>query len=45
VEGARQEVDQRKLGERLWTKEYQARKLNNGDAEDRKIRRKQIRDD
>jgi len=40
-----QEVDQRKLGERLWKKDCQARKLNREDAKDRNRWRKQIRDD
>jgi len=38
-----QEVDQRKLGERLW-KDSKARKLNREDAKDRNRWRKQIRD-
>jgi len=40
-----QEVDQRKLGERLWKKDCQARKLNREDAMDRNRWRKQVRDD
>jgi len=40
-----QEVDQRKLGWRLWKKTCQARKLNREDPVDRKRWRKQIRDD
>ena len=39
-----QEVDQRKLGERLWKKNCQARKLNREDAMDCNRWRKQIRD-
>jgi len=40
-----QEVDQRKLGQRLWKKDCQARKLNREDAIDHNRCRKQIRDD
>jgi len=40
-----QEVDRRKLGERLCKKDCQARKLNREDAVDHKRWRKQIRDD
>ena len=40
-----QEVDQRILGERLWKKDCQARKLNREDAMDHNRWRKQIRDD
>jgi len=39
-----QEVDQRKLGDRLW-KKTQARKLSREDAMDHNRCRKQIRDD
>ena len=39
-----QEVDQRKLGERLW-KDCQAYKLNREDTIDHNRWRKQIRDD
>jgi len=40
-----QEIEQRKLGERLCKKDYQARKLNRENAMDRNRWRKQIRDD
>ena len=44
VEGAGQEVDERKLGE-IVKKDCQARKLNREDAMDNNRWRKQIRDD
>ena len=40
-----QEVDQRKLGERLWKKAVRHIKLNREDAMDHDRWRKQIRDD
>jgi len=40
-----QEVDQRKLGQRLWKKDCQAEKLNWEDAMDRNRWRKQIKID
>ena len=40
-----QEVDERKLGERLWKKDPQTRGLNREDAMDRIRWKKQIRDD
>jgi len=40
-----QEVNQRKLEERLWKKDCQARKLNREDVMDHNRWRKQIRDD
>jgi len=40
-----QEVDQRKLGERLWKKDCQTHKLNREDAMDHKRWRKQISGD
>jgi len=40
-----QEADQRKLGERLWKKDCQARKLHREYAMDQNRYRKQIRDD
>ena len=45
VEGAMQEVDQRKLGKRLWKKDCQACKLNRENAMDHDRWKKQIRDD
>jgi len=45
VEGAKQEVDQRKLEQKLWQKNCQAHKLNREDAMDHNRWRKQIRDD
>jgi len=43
--GAGQEVDQRKVGERLWKKDCHAHKLNKEDAVDHKRWRKEVRDD
>jgi len=40
-----EEVNQRKLGERLWKKDFQACGLNREDAMDRLRWKKQIRDD
>jgi len=40
-----QEVDQRKIGERLWKKDCKARGLNREDAMDRNRWRKQIMGD
>jgi len=40
-----QEVDQRKLGQRLWKKDCQALKLNREDAIDCSRWRKQMKDD
>jgi len=46
VEGVRpRDIDQRKLGERFWKKDCQARGLNREDAMDHIRWKKQIRDD
>jgi len=45
VEGSDQEVDQRRLGQRLCKKDCQAHKLNREDAVDCSRWRKQVKDD
>ena len=45
MEGASQEADQRKHGDRLWKKDCQARGLKREDAMDHSRWMKQIKDD